>query len=58
MTQTTTGSSGGGTFRIDNAARKIGLTQRGIIIATSEGRVFDWAYDYIKPYEGSRYALR
>ena len=42
MTRTTTGNSGGGTFRIDNAAREIGLTERGIIIATGEGRVFDW----------------
>jgi DNA-binding NarL/FixJ family response regulator len=58
MTRTTPGNSGGGTFRINTEAREIGLTQRGIIIATSEGRVFDWAYDYIKPYEGIRYALR
>jgi DNA-binding CsgD family transcriptional regulator len=58
MTLTTTGSSGGGTFRIDNAAREIGLTERGIIIATGEGRVFDWVYDYIKPHESIRYAMR
>jgi DNA-binding NarL/FixJ family response regulator len=58
MTRTTSGNSGGGTFRIDNAAREIGLTERGIIIATSEGRVFDWVYDYIKPHEGIRYAVR
>jgi DNA-binding NarL/FixJ family response regulator len=58
MTRTTTGNSGGGTFRIDNAVREIGLTQRGIIIATSEWRVYDWLYDYIRPYEGSRYTVR
>jgi DNA-binding NarL/FixJ family response regulator len=58
MTQTITGNSGGGTFRINNTARELGLTERGIIIATSEGRVFDWAYDYIKPHEGIRYAVR
>jgi DNA-binding NarL/FixJ family response regulator len=58
MTRITSGNSGGGTFRIDNTAREIGLTQRGIIIATSEGRVFDWVYDYIKPYESIRYAMR
>jgi DNA-binding NarL/FixJ family response regulator len=58
MTVTTTGSSGGGTFRIDNTVREIGLTQRGIIIATNEGRVFGWVYDYIKPHEGIRYTVR
>jgi hypothetical protein len=40
-TLTTTGSSGGGTFRIDNTVREIGMTERGIIIATSENRVYD-----------------
>jgi hypothetical protein len=31
MTRTTTGNnSGGGTFRVDDAVREIGLTQRGI----------------------------
>jgi DNA-binding NarL/FixJ family response regulator len=58
MTQTTTGNSGGGTFRIDNEVREIGLTQRGIIVATSEWRVYDWIYDYIRPHENSRYTVR
>jgi DNA-binding NarL/FixJ family response regulator len=58
MTQTTTGNSGGGTFRIDNAVREIGLTERGIIIATSEKRVYAWLCDYLMPYEERRYALR
>jgi hypothetical protein len=58
MAQTTTGNSGGGTFCIDNEVREIGLTQRGIIIATNEGRVFGWVYDYIKPHEGIRYTVR
>jgi DNA-binding NarL/FixJ family response regulator len=58
MTRTTSGNSGGGTFRIDNAAREIGLTERGIIVATSEGRVYDWICDYIRPHETSRYAVR
>jgi DNA-binding NarL/FixJ family response regulator len=58
MTGTTTGNSGGGTFRIDNAVREIGLTQRGIIVATSEWRVHDWICDYIKPRENNRYAVR
>jgi DNA-binding NarL/FixJ family response regulator len=58
MTQTTTGNSGGGTFRIDNTVREIGLTQRGIIVATSEIRVYDWICDYIRPHENSRYTLR
>jgi hypothetical protein len=58
MTRTTTGGSDGGTFRIDTAVREIGLTQRGIIIATNEGRVFGWVYDYIKPHEGIRYTVR
>jgi DNA-binding CsgD family transcriptional regulator len=58
MTMTTTGSSGGGTFRINNTVREIGLTERGIIIATSESRVYDWFLDYVKPYEERRYALR
>jgi DNA-binding CsgD family transcriptional regulator len=58
MTKTTSGNSGGGTFRIDNAAREIGLNQRGIIVATSEGRVYEWLCDYIRPYENNRYALR
>jgi DNA-binding NarL/FixJ family response regulator len=48
----------GGTFRIDNAIREIGLTQRGIIVATSERRIYDWLCDYIKPYEENRYAIR
>jgi DNA-binding NarL/FixJ family response regulator len=58
MTRTTTGSSGGGTFRINNTAREIGLTQRGIIVATNERRVYDWLCDYIRPGENSRYAMR
>jgi DNA-binding NarL/FixJ family response regulator len=58
MTRTTTGNSGGGTFRIDNAAREIGLTERGIIVATSEKRVYAWLCDYLMPYEERRYALR
>jgi hypothetical protein len=58
MTRTTSGNSGGGNFRIDNAAREIGLTERGIIVATSEWQVYDWLCDYIRPYENSRYALR
>jgi DNA-binding NarL/FixJ family response regulator len=58
MTQTTTGNSGGGTFYIDNTVREIGLTQRGIIVVTSEIRVYDWICDYIRPYEDNRYALR
>jgi excisionase family DNA binding protein len=55
MTRTTT--SDGGTFHIDTVVREIGLTQRGIIIVTNERRVFNWVYDYIKPYEGIRYTL-
>ncbi|MDR2661826.1 MAG: hypothetical protein LBC31_02380 [Treponema sp.] len=51
MTRTTSGNSGGGIFRIDNAVREIGLTQRGIIVATSEWRVYDWICDYIRPCE-------
>jgi DNA-binding NarL/FixJ family response regulator len=58
MTKTTSGNSGGGTFRIDNAAREISLRERGIIVATSEWRVFDWICDYIRPYENNRYAIR
>ncbi|MDR2258896.1 MAG: hypothetical protein LBE14_07090, partial [Treponema sp.] len=58
MTKTTSGNSGGGTFRIDNAAREIGLIQRGIIVATSEWRVYDWICDYIRPYENNRYAVK
>jgi hypothetical protein len=58
MTRTTSGNSGGGTFRIDNAAREIGLTERGIIVATSEWRVYEWLCDYIRPYENNRYSVR
>jgi DNA-binding NarL/FixJ family response regulator len=58
MNVTTTGNSDGGTFRIDGAAREIGLTQRGIIVATSEWRVYDWICDYIRPCENNRYAVR
>jgi hypothetical protein len=58
MTRTTTGSSGGGTFRYDNAAREIGLTERGIIVATNEKRIYDWLCDYVRPYEERRYAVR
>jgi DNA-binding NarL/FixJ family response regulator len=58
MAQTTTGSSGGGMFRINNAVKEIGLTERGIIVATSEKRVYDWLCDYVGPYEERRYALR
>jgi DNA-binding NarL/FixJ family response regulator len=58
MTGTTTGNSGGGTFRIDNAVREVGLTERGIIVATSERRVYDWLCDYVRPYEERRYAVR
>jgi DNA-binding NarL/FixJ family response regulator len=58
MTRTTTGNSGGGTFRIDTAAREIGLTERGIIVATSEMRVYAWLCDYLMSYEERRYALR
>jgi hypothetical protein len=53
MTRTTTGNSGGGTFRIDNSVREIGLTRRGIIAVTSEIQVYDWLYDYLKPYDGN-----
>jgi DNA-binding NarL/FixJ family response regulator len=45
-------------FRIDNAVREVGLTERGIIVATSEKRVYDWLCDYIRPYEKRHYALR
>jgi DNA-binding NarL/FixJ family response regulator len=58
MTKTINTASGGGTFRIDNVIREIGLTQRGIIVATSERRVYEWLCDYIKPYEENRYAIR
>jgi DNA-binding NarL/FixJ family response regulator len=58
MTKTINTACGGGTFRIDNAIREIGLTQRGIIVATSERRVYEWLCDYIKPYEENRYAVR
>jgi DNA-binding NarL/FixJ family response regulator len=58
MTLTATGNNGGGTFRINNAVREIGLTERGIIVATSENRVYDWLRDYVGPYEERRYALR
>jgi hypothetical protein len=58
MTKTTSGNSGGGTFHIDNAAREIGLTRLGIIVATSEWRVYDWISDYIRPYENNRYAVK
>jgi DNA-binding NarL/FixJ family response regulator len=56
MTQTTTG--GGGTFHIGNTAKEIGLTQRGIIVATSEKRVYDWLCDYFRPCENNRYTVR
>jgi DNA-binding NarL/FixJ family response regulator len=58
MTRTTSGNSGGGTYCIDNAAGEIGLTQRGIIVATSEWRIYDWICDYIRPHENTRYAMR
>jgi DNA-binding NarL/FixJ family response regulator len=58
MTKTTSGNSGGGTFRIDNASREIGLTERGVVVATSEWRVYDWLCDYIRPYENNRYAVK
>jgi DNA-binding CsgD family transcriptional regulator len=58
MTKTTSGNSGGGTFRIDNALSDIALTRRGIIVASSEGRVYDWLCDYIMPYEDNRYSVR
>jgi hypothetical protein len=58
MTRTTSGNSGGGTFHIDNALSDIALTRRGIIVATSEGRVYDWLCDYIRPYEENRYSVR
>jgi DNA-binding NarL/FixJ family response regulator len=44
--------------KFHKALKNIGLTQRGIIVATSEKRVYDWLCDYIRPYENSRYALR
>ncbi|MDR2246697.1 MAG: LuxR C-terminal-related transcriptional regulator [Treponema sp.] len=55
MTRTT---SSGGTLSIDNALGDIALTRRGIIVATSEGRVYDWLCDYIRPYEDNRYSVR
>jgi DNA-binding CsgD family transcriptional regulator len=58
MTRTTSGNSGGGIFRINNALGDIALTRRGIIVATSEGRVYDWLCDYIRPYEDNRYSVR
>jgi DNA-binding NarL/FixJ family response regulator len=58
MKRTTSGNIGGGTFRIDNALGDIALTRRGIIVATSEGRVYDWLYGYIRPYEDNRYSVR
>jgi DNA-binding NarL/FixJ family response regulator len=57
MIRTTSGNSGGGTFRI-NAVREVGLTERGIIVATNEQRVYDWICDYIRPYEDNRYSIR
>jgi DNA-binding NarL/FixJ family response regulator len=58
MTRTTSGNSGGGIFRIDNTVGDIALTRRGIIVATSEGRVYDWLCDYIRPHENNRYSTR
>jgi DNA-binding NarL/FixJ family response regulator len=58
MTKTINTACSGGTFRIDNTIREIGLTQRGIIVATGERRVYDWLCDYIKPYEENGYAIR
>ncbi|MDR1582319.1 MAG: response regulator transcription factor [Prevotellaceae bacterium] len=58
MTRTTSGNSGGNTFRIDNALGDIALTRRGIIVATSEGRVYDWLCDCIRSYEDNRYSVR
>jgi DNA-binding NarL/FixJ family response regulator len=58
MTKTVNGNSGGGTFWIDAMAGEIGLTQRGIIVATKEKRVYDWLYDYLGPYEEPRYTVR
>ena len=56
MTKTITGT--GGICCIENTLPEIGLTRKGIIIATSEKRVFDWLRDYIKPHEEPRYAVR
>jgi DNA-binding NarL/FixJ family response regulator len=58
MTKTVSGNSGGGTFRIDAMTGEIGLTQRGIIAATKEKRVYDWLYDYLGPYEEPRHTVR
>jgi DNA-binding NarL/FixJ family response regulator len=57
MTRTTSGNSGG-TFRIDHALGDIALTRRGIIVATSEERVYDWLYDYVRPHEDNWYSVR
>jgi hypothetical protein len=56
MTKTVNGSSS--TFRIGATAREIGLTRRGIIVATKEKRVYDWLGDYLGPYEEPRYTVR
>jgi DNA-binding NarL/FixJ family response regulator len=56
MTKTVNG--GGGRFRIDATAGEIGLTRRGITVATKEKRVYDWLYDYLGPYEEPRYTVR
>jgi DNA-binding CsgD family transcriptional regulator len=58
MTKTVNGNSGGGTFRIDTTAGEIGLTWRGIIVATKEKRVYDWLLDYLGPYEEPRLTRR
>jgi hypothetical protein len=58
MTKTVNGNSGGGTFRIDAIAGEIGLTRRGIIVATKEKRVYGWLRDYLGPYEEPRYTVR
>jgi DNA-binding NarL/FixJ family response regulator len=57
MTKTITGTSGGETFRIGNTVQEIGLTQRGIIVATKEKRIYDWLRDYLGPHEEPRYTL-
>jgi DNA-binding NarL/FixJ family response regulator len=57
MTKTVNGNSGGGTFRIDAMTGEIGLTQRGIVVATKEKRVYGWLRDYLGPYEEPRYTL-
>ena len=56
MTRTT--NSGYGIVRLQDRQGPVGLTEKGIVIATSEARIAGWLGELVLPCAGRQYTLR